>query len=44
MGIVCTGGAFPPVPVPLPAGTTLINAADFVEIIREGALCYEAAL
>ncbi|TFK70377.1 hypothetical protein BDN72DRAFT_839087 [Pluteus cervinus] len=35
----CTGGAIPPVPVPVPAGVTLINALDFVQIIGQGATC-----
>ncbi|KAF8878898.1 hypothetical protein CPB84DRAFT_1828519 [Gymnopilus junonius] len=35
----CTGGAVPPVPVPIVAGLTLINAADFVQILGQGATC-----
>ncbi|KAF8158090.1 hypothetical protein B0H34DRAFT_440909 [Crassisporium funariophilum] len=35
----CSGGAVPPIPVPVPALTTLINAADFVQIIGQGATC-----
>jgi hypothetical protein len=36
----CTGAAFPlAAAAPLPAGATLINVADFVEIIGEGAIC-----
>jgi hypothetical protein len=36
----CTGANFLPATViPLPAGTTLINVADFVEDIGEGAIC-----
>lgn len=35
----CTGGAVPPVPVPVPAGLTLVNVADFVQIIGQGATC-----
>ncbi|KAF8184236.1 hypothetical protein BJ912DRAFT_1144658 [Pholiota molesta] len=35
----CTGGAIPPVPVVVPPLTTLINAADFVQLIGQGATC-----
>ncbi|MCJ1359237.1 MAG: hypothetical protein MMC33_009237 [Icmadophila ericetorum] len=35
----CSGGAVPPVPVPLPAGTYLPNVADFVQLLGEGATC-----
>ncbi|PPQ71632.1 hypothetical protein CVT26_010593 [Gymnopilus dilepis] len=35
----CTGGAVPPVPVPVPAALTLINVADFVQLLGQGATC-----
>ncbi|KAF9531284.1 hypothetical protein CPB83DRAFT_849693 [Crepidotus variabilis] len=35
----CTGGATPPVGVPLPKYATLINAADFVQLLGQGATC-----
>ncbi|KDQ50682.1 hypothetical protein JAAARDRAFT_211597 [Jaapia argillacea MUCL 33604] len=40
----CTGGAVPPVPVPIPAGLTLVNAADFVQLLGQGATCQENKL
>ncbi|TFK32213.1 hypothetical protein BDQ12DRAFT_728870 [Crucibulum laeve] len=40
----CTGGAVPPVPVPVPVGTTLLNAADFVQLIGQGATCQSDGL
>lgn len=35
----CTGGAVPPVPIPIPASTPLLNAADISAILGEGATC-----
>jgi len=35
----CTGGAVPPVPVPIAAGLTLVNAADWVQLLGQGATC-----
>ncbi|KJA13917.1 hypothetical protein HYPSUDRAFT_470652 [Hypholoma sublateritium FD-334 SS-4] len=40
----CTGGAVPPIPVPVPAGLTLVNVADFVQYIGQGATCWPNAL
>jgi len=40
----CTGGAVPPVPVPLLAGLTLINAADWVQLLGQGATCQKNGL
>jgi len=35
----CTGGATPPVGVPVPQFLTLINAADWVQLLGQGATC-----
>ncbi|KAL2069561.1 hypothetical protein VTL71DRAFT_14240 [Oculimacula yallundae] len=35
----CSGGAVPPLPVPLPAGTVLPNLLDFVRLLGQGATC-----
>ncbi|CAA7266134.1 unnamed protein product [Cyclocybe aegerita] len=40
----CTGGAVPPVPVPVPALTTLVNAADWVQLLGQGATCQKNGL
>ncbi|KAF4612554.1 hypothetical protein D9613_012730 [Agrocybe pediades] len=40
----CTGGAVPPVPVPVVAGLVLANAADFVQYIGQGATCQSNGL
>lgn len=40
----CTGGAVPPAPIIVPEGLTLINAADFVQYIGQGATCQSNAL
>ncbi|KAF5314930.1 hypothetical protein D9619_007573 [Psilocybe cf. subviscida] len=40
----CTGGAVPPVPVPLPPLTVLPNVADWVQLLGQGAMCYENGL
>jgi hypothetical protein len=40
----CTGAITPPVGVPLPAGATLVNVADFMHIIGGGAICYANSL
>ncbi|KAF8530016.1 hypothetical protein BU17DRAFT_59795 [Hysterangium stoloniferum] len=37
----CNGDIFPPLPVPVPGGTVLVNAADFVELIEQSAMCSE---
>ncbi|CZS96666.1 uncharacterized protein RCO7_04776 [Rhynchosporium graminicola] len=40
----CTGGAVPPVPVPLVAGTPLPNLLDFVQLLGQGATCQRNGL
>jgi hypothetical protein len=40
----CIGAITPPVGVPLPAGATLVNVADFVHLIGGGAICYANSL
>ncbi|KAF8993281.1 hypothetical protein BDQ17DRAFT_1331771 [Cyathus striatus] len=37
----CTGGAVPPVPVPLVAKLFLVNVADFVQLLGQGATCQQ---
>lgn len=37
----CEGGSDLPTGVPVPAGTTLVNAADFVQLLGQGATCEE---
>ncbi|KAG4440492.1 hypothetical protein IFR05_004027 [Cadophora sp. M221] len=40
----CTGGAVPPLPVPIVAGTILPNVADFVQLLGQGATCQRNGL
>ncbi|KAI9056073.1 hypothetical protein LZ554_001002 [Drepanopeziza brunnea f. sp. 'monogermtubi'] len=40
----CSGGAVPPVPVPIPAGTVLPNVVDFVQLLGQGATCQRNGL
>ncbi|KIM38348.1 hypothetical protein M413DRAFT_447838 [Hebeloma cylindrosporum] len=40
----CSGGAVPPVPVPVVAGLTLINALDWVQFLGQGATCQRNGL
>ncbi|KAH7397766.1 hypothetical protein BKA64DRAFT_47275 [Cadophora sp. MPI-SDFR-AT-0126] len=40
----CTGGAVPPVPVPILAGIILPNVADFVQLLGQGATCQRNGL
>jgi hypothetical protein len=35
----CTGGAVPPVPVPILAGLTLVDVDDWVLLLGQGATC-----
>ncbi|MCJ1249530.1 hypothetical protein MMC30_006756 [Trapelia coarctata] len=35
----CTGGSVPRIGVVIPAGTTLVNVANFVKLTGEGATC-----
>ncbi|KAF9469455.1 hypothetical protein BDZ94DRAFT_1303922 [Collybia nuda] len=36
----CTGGAVPPIPVSVVDGTMLVNAADWVHLMGQGATCH----
>lgn len=40
----CSGGAVPPVPVPIVAGTILPNVVDFVQLLGQGATCQRNGL
>ncbi|KAJ3497908.1 hypothetical protein NLJ89_g10287 [Agrocybe chaxingu] len=40
----CTGGVVPPVPVPVPALTTVVNAAGWVQLLGQGATCQKNGL
>ncbi|KAF7344172.1 hypothetical protein MVEN_01707600 [Mycena venus] len=40
----CTGGAVPPVPVPLEAGLTLVNIGDWVHLLGSAATCNQNGL
>jgi len=40
----CTGGAVPPVPVPIVAGLTLVNVEDWVQLLGQGATCQHNGL
>ncbi|KAF8186699.1 hypothetical protein BJ912DRAFT_1043086 [Pholiota molesta] len=35
----CTGGTEPPVPIPVFAGMVFRNAADFAQLLGDGAIC-----
>jgi len=40
----CTGGAVPPVGIPIPAGLPLPNVADWVQLLGQGATCWRNRL
>ncbi|KAF8993282.1 hypothetical protein BDQ17DRAFT_1253045 [Cyathus striatus] len=40
----CTGGAIPPIPFPFPEKLVLVNTADFVQLLGQGATCQQNSL